>query len=110
MTWQSKQAKVTSNQNQPALLQWHVVPRWSFRYFQVRKSKTQRDNAKKAQRYIVFLVNEMNIARVEMELNTSTILPLGRPPPNARSKGRQPLGNVSLQQAKVVGKMNYNSN
>jgi hypothetical protein len=30
-------------------------------------------------------------------VNTSTILPLGRPPPKAKSNVKQPLGKVSLQ-------------
>ena len=36
--------------------------------------------------------------------NTSTILPLGRPPPKAKSNVIQPLGNVSLQCTKNVTK------
>lgn len=31
-------------------------------------------------------------------MDTSTILPLGRPPPNAKSSVKQPLGKVSLQE------------
>jgi hypothetical protein len=31
------------------------------------------------------------------KVNTSTILPFGRPPPKAKSKDKQPLGKVSLQ-------------
>jgi len=37
--------------------------------------------------------------------NTSTILPLGRPPPKAQSKVKQPLGKVSLQTFKMKYKI-----
>lgn len=49
-------------------------------------------------------LNHANVKRKIVRKNeeiqrgdTSTILPFGRPPPKAKSKVKQPLGNVSLQ-------------
>lgn len=43
------------------------------------------------------------------ERSTSTILPLGMPPPKAKSKVRMPLGKVSLQNEKYGNKCKNNN-